>query len=226
MNKVGLFGLLETKIKALSLNSLNGIVVDGWSISTNNKWHKGSRIWILWNPNIFLIDFVDYSAQCINMRVTERNSNKNFCLSMIYAFNDITDRRCLWGQLVQFAATIHEPWVVCGDFNCVLSPSKRLGGDSTTAEIDEFQQCLDRCNLVDSPAMGSFFTWNNKQEVSTRVYSRLDRVLINTEWSMEMSSMCANFLPEGTFDHTPCLIQKLGSNDSCRKPFKYYSMWG
>ncbi|XP_074293102.1 uncharacterized protein LOC141620021 [Silene latifolia] len=223
---VGLFGLLETKIKALSLNSINGILVNGWSISTNNRWHKGGRILILWNPNIFHIDFIDYSAQCINMRVTEMSSNKRSCLSMVYAFNDLHDRHPLWEQLIKFAVNIHEPWVVCGDFNCVLSHSERLGGDSTTAEIDEFQQCLDICNLVDSPAMGSFFTWNNKQDVFTRVYSRLDRVLINAEWSVEMNGMCANFLPEGTFDHTPCLIQNLSRAEGCKKPFKYYSMWG
>ncbi|XP_074297748.1 uncharacterized protein LOC141628514 [Silene latifolia] len=226
MNNGGLFGLLETKIKALSLNSLNGILVDGWSITTKNRWHKGGRIWIVWNPAVFQVDFLDYSAQCINMRVIEISTNKGFVLSMVYAFNDLNERRPLWEQLLKITGKINEPWVVCGDFNCVLSHSERLGGDSLDAEIDDFQQCLDRCALVDGPAIGSFFTWNNKQELATRVYSRLDRVLINYDWGVEMNDMYANFLPEGTFDHTPCLIQSASQHRTHRKPFKYYAMWG
>ncbi|XP_074299375.1 uncharacterized protein LOC141630457 [Silene latifolia] len=166
-----------------------------------------------WNP---LINFIDYYAQCINIRVTERSSNRRFCLSMVYAFNDLNDRHSLWELLINFAAHIHEPWVVCEDFNCVLSNTERLGGDSGPVW----------CNLLDSPAMGSFFTWINKQDISTRVYSRLDMVLINAEWSVEMNYMCANFLPEGIFDHTPCLIQSSSKQECCRKPFKYYNMWG
>ncbi|XP_074306235.1 uncharacterized protein LOC141641476 [Silene latifolia] len=65
--------------------------------------------------------------------------------------------------------------MVAGDFNCVLSHTKRLGGKSLDAEIDEFQSCVDVCGLVYSPAKGAFYTWNNKQDASTRVFSRLDR---------------------------------------------------
>ncbi|XP_074305104.1 uncharacterized protein LOC141640042 [Silene latifolia] len=154
MNKVGLFGLQETKVKVLSLNSIKGILMDGWSLSTNNIWHKGGRIWVLWDPTIVQVDFCDYSAQCNNMRVTEL----------------ATDRPC-GSNWKSFAATGSDPWIVCGDFNCVLS------------HTDEFQQCLTRCGLVDSPAIGSLFTWNNKQEPATRVCSRFDRVLINENTS-------------------------------------------
>ncbi|XP_074267046.1 uncharacterized protein LOC141590348 [Silene latifolia] len=205
--KVGLFGLLETKVKALSLNIINGLIVDGWSIATNNSWHKGGRVWILWNPAIFILDFYDFSAQCINMKVTEVASSTQFYVSMVYAFNDLVDIRSLWNQLINFASNINGPWMVAGDFNCVLSHSERLGGTSTDAEIDEFQSCLDACGLVDSPAQGAYYTWNNKQDASTRVFSRLDSVLINSEWSQKMPSLYAHFLPEGTFDHTPCIIK-------------------
>ncbi|XP_074283683.1 uncharacterized protein LOC141608219 [Silene latifolia] len=66
---------------------------------------------------------------------------------------------------------------MCGDFNCVLTPTERLGGHTTIEEMEDFQACVDHCSLLDSPATGSFYTWNNKQEPSIRVYSRLDRVL-------------------------------------------------
>ncbi|XP_074277566.1 uncharacterized protein LOC141601201 [Silene latifolia] len=191
-------------------------MVDGWSIATNNSWHKGGRVWILWNPTIFILDFYEFFAQCINMKVTEVASTTQFFVSMVYAFNDLVDRRSLWNQLINFASVINGPWMAAGDFNCVLSHIERLGGTSTDAEIDEFQSCLDACGLVDSPAQGAYYTWNNKQDASTRVFSRLDRLLINSEWSQKVSSMYAHFLPEGTFDHTPCIIKSSDQSDNLK----------
>ncbi|XP_074318598.1 uncharacterized protein LOC141655416 [Silene latifolia] len=126
------------------------------------------------------------------MRVLEIATNKKFCLSMVYGFNDLCGRHELWDQLTRFASIVHGPWLVCGDFNTVLVHSKRLGGSSTDAEIEDFYACVDKCELFDSPAMGSLFTWNNKQDATTRVYSRLDRALINREWSMDMEEINYN----------------------------------
>ncbi|XP_074298244.1 uncharacterized protein LOC141629079 [Silene latifolia] len=172
------------------------------------------------------VDFCDYSAQCINMRILEIGTGKIFFLSMVYGFNDIIARQELWEQLVQFASTVDGPWLACGDFNTVLSHTERLGGSCSDAEIDDFHDCLSKCGLVDSPAMGSLFTWNNKQDVTTRVYSRLDRALINGEWGHQMPDMFARFLPEGDFDHTPCIMKCRNQHMHHKKPFKYYNMWG
>ncbi|XP_074313622.1 uncharacterized protein LOC141648803 [Silene latifolia] len=200
--------------------------MDGWSLTTNNSFHKGGRVWVIWNPSIFHVDFVNYSAQCINMRVVEVASNKNFYLSTIYAFNELQARVPLWEQLINFASDVDGAWAVCGDFNCVLLHSERLGGISTDAEIDAFQGCLNSCGLVDSPTMGSFFTWNNKQEVNARVYNRLDRFLINSEWSLSILDTYAHFLPEGNFDHTPCILKKAGQLLTTNRPSSTFRCGG
>ncbi|XP_074278139.1 uncharacterized protein LOC141601737 [Silene latifolia] len=96
--------------------------------------------------------------KCINMKVTDIATSKSFFVSMVYAFNALNDRLPLWEQLRKFAGFVNEPWMVCGDFNCVLSHAERLGGESSDAEIDDFQRCLDQCGLVDSPALGAFYT--------------------------------------------------------------------
>ncbi|XP_074302942.1 uncharacterized protein LOC141637282 [Silene latifolia] len=74
--------------------------------------------------------------------------------------------------------------------------------------------------------MGSFFTWNNTQDIESRRYSRLDRALINAELSHSMPDVYAHFLPEGIFYHTPCLIKSKSQGMRSRKPFKYFNMWG
>ncbi|XP_074266978.1 uncharacterized protein LOC141590276 [Silene latifolia] len=205
-NKVGLFGLLETKVKPLSLNAVRTNVCDGWSVSTNTSCHIGGRVWVLWNPSIFHVHFVHYSAQLIHMEVTEISTKFHFYCSMIYAFNDTAGRKSLWHDLNLLSSGIHIPWILCGDFNCVLSPSERLGGQTSEEEMEDFQACIDHCHLVDSPAVGSFYTWNNKQDPQTRVYSRLDRVFVNSEWLQLRPHSHAHFYNEGLFDHTPCII--------------------
>ncbi|XP_074296928.1 uncharacterized protein LOC141627591 [Silene latifolia] len=184
-------------------------VCDGWSVSTNTSCHTGGRVWVLWNPSIFHVHFVHYSAQLIHMEVTEISTKFHFYCSMIYAFNDTAGRRSLWHDLNLLSSGVHIPWILCRDFNCVLSPSERLGGQTSEEEMVEFQACIDHCQLVDSPAVGSFYTWNNKQDPQTRVYSRLDRVLVNSEWLQWRPSSHAHFYNEGLFDHTPRIIRML-----------------
>ncbi|XP_074277987.1 uncharacterized protein LOC141601591 [Silene latifolia] len=91
--------------------------------------------------------------------------------------------------------------------------------------MEDFQACVDFCNLVDTTATGSYFTWNNKQEAATRVYSRLDRALVNHDWSNDRPDQYAHFYIEGYFDYTPCLIQSRNVAAPKRSYFKYFNMW-
>ncbi|XP_074265694.1 uncharacterized protein LOC141588139 [Silene latifolia] len=59
---------------------------------------------------------------------------------------------------------------------------------------------------MDIQSTGAYFTWNNKQPTETRVYSRLDRLLANMDWINHFPGFYANFMPEGHFDHTPCVV--------------------
>ncbi|XP_074291111.1 uncharacterized protein LOC141617877 [Silene latifolia] len=59
----------------------------------------------------------------------------------------------------------------------------------------------------------------------TRVYSRLDRFFVNQEWVDAFPHYMANFLPEGHFDHTPCLVSEGDNGGRQNRPFKYFNMW-
>ncbi|XP_074289068.1 uncharacterized protein LOC141614210 [Silene latifolia] len=148
-NRVGLFRLLETKLKPGNLLKKYTSICDGWSVSTNCSWHKGGRIWVLWKPSLFDIHFLSYSAQHIHMP--------------------------------KFSEECNAPWLWLGDFNTVLSPVERLGGSTSDAEMEHFQDCVFICCTEDIAAIGALFTWSNKQAPMDRVYSRLDRAMGNQE---------------------------------------------
>ncbi|XP_074301052.1 uncharacterized protein LOC141632401 [Silene latifolia] len=82
-----------------------------------------------------------------------------FWLTMVYAYNGTQERKELWDKLCMFKRNIQGAWVICGDFNTVLVPAERLGGNNTVEEMEDFKACVDECEVADSPASGSFFTW-------------------------------------------------------------------
>ncbi|XP_074318470.1 uncharacterized protein LOC141655280 [Silene latifolia] len=145
-------------------------------------------------------------------------------LTVIYALNGVGEMEDLWLNLKSIAKQIQGPWALGGDFNCVLLANERLGGRVTEAESEPFSECLQQCEVMDIQASGAFYTWNNKQPLATKVYSRLDRFFVNKEWTTEFPDFIASFLPEGHFDHCPCLICKRNSGWRQKKPFKYFNM--
>ncbi|XP_074318883.1 uncharacterized protein LOC141655715 [Silene latifolia] len=81
------------------------------------------------------------------------------------------------------------------------------------------------CGVIDIDATGSLFTWNNKQKPEERIYSRIDRFLVNKDWCDHFPDLYAHFLPEGLMDHTPCIISS-SKNLQRKRCFKYFNMWG
>ncbi|XP_074305789.1 uncharacterized protein LOC141641010 [Silene latifolia] len=93
--------------------------------------------------------------------------------------------------------------------------------------LEQFQtQCSATCGMTDIPATGAYYTWTNKQEPQSRVYSILDRFLINQEWGDQFPNMAAHNHPAGLFDHSPCIVSHNQIGGMKRASFKYFNMWG
>ncbi|XP_074303968.1 uncharacterized protein LOC141638454 [Silene latifolia] len=174
---------------------------------------------------MFNVQILLYDAHFIHLLAMDLESKSQFTLTMVYAYNGTQERKELWEKIYQIKNQTQGPWVICGDFNTVLSPTERLGGHSTEEEIEDFKQCVDECEVMDCPASRSLYTWCNKQDPSTRVYSRLDRVLVNQMWLTDNPLAYAHFYCEGTFDHTPCVVQEQCDGHKKRRSFKYLNMW-
>ncbi|XP_026455672.1 uncharacterized protein LOC113356677 [Papaver somniferum] len=83
-------------------------------------------------------------------------------VSFVHASYIQVTRRSLWQQLVSSGDGI--PWLVIGYFNCILRLDEKKGGlEPRTSAINEFSDWLDDNNLFEANALGSKFTWTNKQ---------------------------------------------------------------
>lgn len=74
--QVGMFGLLETKIKRAKANKAALNLCTGWSYTTNHAKHNAGRIWLLWRPQVFTIQVEKVTEQLIHNTVTHRSTGK------------------------------------------------------------------------------------------------------------------------------------------------------
>lgn len=73
--------------------------------------------------------------------------------------------------------------MIIGDFNCLLSLHEKLGCvQRTTSYMTQFMNFLNDTALMSLPSSGSSFTWCNNHQHDTRIYERLDRVVVNASW--------------------------------------------
>ncbi|XP_074306176.1 uncharacterized protein LOC141641413 [Silene latifolia] len=186
---------VETRVKSSNCIKVRNNICSSWALCTNNSLQKGGRVWLLWDPATFEVDVLNITSQTIHSCVQDKITGSKLWFTVVYGFNQSFRRESLWATLKDYSGRSREAWAVGGDYYNVLQYQERIGSDVTSAEITHFQNCVTWCQLYDIPAIGSYFTWNNKQGVDTRVYSIIDRTLFDAE------------------------IRR------SRAPFKYYNMW-
>ncbi|XP_074267060.1 uncharacterized protein LOC141590362 [Silene latifolia] len=128
LNKVGLCGLLETKIRSSNGNKVRNNLGDHWAICTNSTLHRGGRIWLLWEPTAYDINILDVQTQSIHFQVIDKIRRKQFWMTVVYGLNKAAERIPLWDSLRKYHSMIQGPWIVAGDFNSVMAVNERIGG--------------------------------------------------------------------------------------------------
>ncbi|KAK7268078.1 hypothetical protein RIF29_20764 [Crotalaria pallida] len=112
-----------------------------------------------------------------------------------------------WSNLVRISRTQTVPWLVIGDFNSVLNPSDKLGGQVVESnKVSDFRNYAHSCMLTDMKYDGCFYTWSNKQEGSEKILCKLDRALVNEQWIQLWLDTVTHFIQEGVSDHSPALV--------------------
>ncbi|XP_058106921.1 uncharacterized protein LOC131250655 [Magnolia sinica] len=147
-------------------------------------------------------------------------------ITFVYARCARILRRALWEELASFSSLVQGPWAVCGDFNATLDNSKRRSRrPADKASSSDFAEAINNAGLLDLGFSGNRFTWSNNQARSSRVWARLDRVLINVAWSTLFLPFQVTHLPCIQSDHAPLLLVFPARTTSGPKPFRFQQMW-
>ena len=219
-NKVGLIGLLETKVKIPKVDSIAAKLFPNWRWSHNFHLNTKGRIWLAWKPDAYNLEIAHITEQLIHCKVTQAGTNKRFYLTMVYGMNHEQQRAQLWQELQDISDHMIDAWCIMGDFNAVMYKEDRIGGnDVTDQELAEIQSFVSHCELQELPSTGSYYSWTNKT-----IWSRIDRVFINHHWYGTFDYTHTVYMAPGISDHTPLQMQ-FHNTPKPKAKFQYCDMW-
>ncbi|XP_020243218.1 uncharacterized protein LOC109821444 [Asparagus officinalis] len=199
--------------------------------NVDNSWIlvQGSRVKKNASPLLSSCSDIDPSVidQQITCAIKSLDGRLDCVISSVYGFIQTEGRKELWADLIQIQEIIgNVPWLICGDFNVMIDKDDKLGGAVLSdSDTRDFNNCIKDCHLNHMKTLGYFYTWNNKQEAEARVWSRLDRALVNDQWITAYNSSYAEYLLPHFSDHSPGLISIYEDCLQGKKSFKFFKMW-
>lgn len=103
---------------------------------------------------------------------------QNWLLTAVYASPRYAERKLLWDNLAHVAALHNLPWVIAGDFNEVLMGEDKFGGRPVNVNrAIRFQECLDKCKMIDIGFSSPRYTWSNLRPLTGLIQERIDKVV-------------------------------------------------
>ncbi|XP_074313865.1 uncharacterized protein LOC141649063 [Silene latifolia] len=182
------------------------------------------EIWLIFNPATVNVTHILSNAQFIHCAINHHATSQILFLTMVYGSNDPKIREDLWTALSSIQHSVTS-WVLLGDFNVIRDVSEKIS--PTPPNLDDilaFNTCLLNCRLDDMRGPGCEYTWTNKQDDSTRTWSKLDMALANPDWFNQFPTTYANFLPAGISDHSPVLVTVF-DDPPLKSRFSFLNCW-
>ncbi|XP_026385072.1 uncharacterized protein LOC113280695 [Papaver somniferum] len=164
-------------------------------VITNEVDGDKGNIWILWRNTLLRPDILSTSKQAITV-----NFAGDFITDVHASYNPVVRKR-LWRQLDLGFISI--PWLVLGDFNCVLRLEEKKGGRLIKeVYMNEFRSWISDNGLVEADAIGKKYTWSNCRSGAHRIVSRHDREVFNDAWCYKYANWRCKALPRVCSDHS------------------------
>ncbi|XP_070002551.1 uncharacterized protein [Nicotiana sylvestris] len=120
---------LETRVKKNRANRVFKNILPGWAIQNNYRNAINGRIWLTWDPKVYCIDVEKIDAQLIHCTVRGRRDGFEACLTLVYGFNTVEQRKALWSNLNDISTQVTKSWIIGGDFNTMLYTQDRMYGN-------------------------------------------------------------------------------------------------
>ncbi|XP_059638752.1 uncharacterized protein LOC132281029 [Cornus florida] len=124
------------------------------------------------------------------------------------------------------SGSLSQPFESLGDWNIVPFNSEKKGGlRIPQSRLDEFNSVIYDLKMDDIPINNGDWSWCNKQNLSSRIDAKLDRVLTNELWLQQYSDTKAYFTPTSLSDHYGLRINWHLNCSEGPKPFKFLKIW-
>lgn len=132
--------------------------------------HSGG-IWVCWNEDKIRVLNHTLTSRCAHLTVLHLTLNSKFLVSGAYFPAQEPHKDTFWEEMTIFYQQIQLPWMLIGDFNELLNPADKLGGNLITSSL------IASLNASDIPCLQEGFSWkSNKTDL---LLQRLDRAISN-----------------------------------------------
>ncbi|KAA3468220.1 reverse transcriptase [Gossypium australe] len=137
----------------------------------------GSRggLCLAWRKD-FRVSLKTFSKNHIDVKVAESNVQGEWRYTGFYGLPYANDQHDSWRLLRALGQEQQLPWLVSGDFNEILYPFEKSGGQlREERRMVAFREALEDCQLMDLGFQGPWFTWERGNLPETNIRERLDR---------------------------------------------------
>ncbi|XP_057426426.1 uncharacterized protein LOC130719838 [Lotus japonicus] len=224
--------VMETKLSSSELlhhrgmGGLSGIFPV--SCAGGGKSRSGG-LGLLWREEI-QIGVIHASLNHILFNITHPVTSDVMQIMAVYGFPEERFKARTW-DLVRRAKPPHPmPWLCIGDFNDIISPADKLGGDvPDMGRLQVANQACNECDFHDVGFSGYRFTWSNMREAPNTVEERLDFALANSDWSCMWPVTKVRHFINYKSDHCPIVLtcsSRRGHRELARtKLFRFKELW-
>ena len=191
-----------------------------WKFLSNVAAANTARILVFWNPSTVKVELNAFTAQGLHVTISSLVNQCVFLATFVYGYNTVIARRGLWEDLQKWSS--NSPWIILGDFNSILSQNDKHNGEPVSSyEVYDFRTCCSVLGLSDLNYTGCKFTWTNG-----KIWSKIDRVLVNPYWAGLQRSAQVHFSNPGAFsDHSPISVCIGPLHQRRHASFKFFNMW-
>lgn len=212
--------LMEPRISGELADAVCWKIGKNYWVRSESEGFSGG-IWVLWSEEDVEVKLRYAHASFLHFAV-KSNGGKQWEFTAIYANPNATERKHIWGKLDELR--IKAPWILIGDFNCVLKDEERSSGRGASSS---FQAWVRQQGLVDLEYDGAAFTWSHGTSIQTRRAACLDGAICDVDWRNLFSSAQVRHLAHAYSDHCPILLEmeegtakRLGE-----RPFRFEAAW-
>lgn len=200
-------GIAESRVRDSKIPQVSYIILPQyWKFHTNIQHCSFVRIWLCWSPNVSVEILFD-TDQVVHCRL--HGEGVIFLLSICYGRNVVQEREPLWEFLNSIVALSNLPWIALRGSNIVIWNSEKRGGASPWMRaMEAFNNCIDRCGLIELPLAGHALARSNSSEGDQRIECKLDRSLVNNNFILNGANYEVTILCPGLSNHHQIFFSK------------------
>ncbi|XP_022003075.1 uncharacterized protein LOC110900496 [Helianthus annuus] len=175
----------------------------------------------IWDPNLFRAQGMSKDRNFLHIWGQLVGSNLIINIINVYAPQRVSDKKVLWSALSEVINSGNGMWVLLGDFHAVRSREERKKSRFNSACAKEFNEFIDRSDLIEYNMKGRSFTF---MAPNSNKISKIDRILVCKFFFDKWPDACLRALPRIHADHSSVVLifskEKFGV-----KPFGFFNSW-